>query len=80
MCWECSLAVCATPCPLRAGGADVNVCEICGEPIAGDGAYSSNGQLVCEDCLPELTVSDLLNLCDLADVGELLEELGFIRT
>ena len=79
MCQNCSLAVCPSACPARWGGADVSVCEVCSEPIADGEYFSRNGQYVCTSCADELTVSDLLNLCELVDVGELLEELGFKR-
>lgn len=77
MCQDCSLAVCSSRCPARWDGADVSVCEICSEPTSDGEYFFGNGQYICTSCADELTVSDLLDLCDLVDTGELLEALGF---
>lgn len=76
MCTECSLAVCPSSCPARWGGEDLCVCEICGDAVTDD-CFSGNGVYVCAACADDLTVSEILALCDFTDTGELLEELGF---
>ncbi|MBQ8174237.1 MAG: hypothetical protein IJ009_02415 [Clostridia bacterium] len=79
MCQNCSLALCPSACPERWDGRDTAVCEICDEPIEDGEAFYGNGRYFCADCADELTVDDLIRLCDLTDTADLLHTLGFKR-
>ena len=79
MCQNCSYACCPPSCPERWDGGNAAVCENCSEPISHGEAFYGNGLYVCAPCADELTVDDLIRLCEMRDTAELLEALGFTR-
>ena len=80
MCRNCMATLCYEGCPFYEASTNGGVCESCGERIdPGAECYVREGQYLCESCVEQLTLNDLLELGELRGIGELLSLLGYRR-
>lgn len=75
MCDFCNKRVCSSGCPKHTEPASAR-CRSCGSLLLeGDGYYSMNGLLYCEECVEAATLEELVQICD-SEPDELLCRLG----
>lgn len=80
MCESCQSTLCYHGCPFYEETAIPTLCSCCHEAISpGDLRYEREGQALCECCAESLTIDDLIDLCDLREIGELLGQFGYRR-
>lgn len=80
MCESCHGTMCYQGCPFYEETAIPTRCSCCREAIpAGDIRYEREGEALCERCAESLTVDDLIDLCDLREIGDLLGRFGYRR-
>ena len=80
MCSECDFYVCPDGCPNAV--ADKNdECELCGSLIENGDEYAEDGEggIVCEHCANQMEIDDVLRICEVASVMELLSDMGRTR-
>ena len=80
MCESCMATLCYEGCPFYEENASGAVCEACGERLSPGAVYYTRETLcLCETCVEQLTLNDLLDLGDLRGIGDLLSLLGYQR-
>lgn len=53
-------------------------CRLCGAPLTeADRAFRFSGKVICESCVCELSVRQILRICEFSSHEELLCALGF---
>ena len=63
MCSECNLSVCSSRCPNAPEVKATYKCIKCGEEIyEGDKFFDSNEGEICEACMEDMSVQEILNL------------------
>ncbi len=82
MCKECGKIFCPRSCPrygnpkrdsLRLYG----YCSICGDVLCADTrSFIIKSHGICEYCLKNLTISELMEECDVADISDITDMLG----
>ena len=80
MCNECDFYVCPDGCP-GAVADKSEECAICGRMIRDGEKYAEDGEngVVCEHCANQMEIDDVLRICEVSSVMELLGDMGHTR-
>ena len=76
MCEICHMILCPPGCP---NGEDTSLerCPRCGMPLfEGEGTKAPDGATYCEDCISEMDILEILNICEIPNAAALLEILN----
>lgn len=76
MCEICQMAFCPSGCPEREPS-PVRRCPRCEMPLySGEGVKAPDGVIYCKDCISEMDLSEVLQICEISDAVSLL---GILR-
>ena len=72
MCDICQKIFCPSACP-DAPRVTTDRCADCGAPVSvGDSLSAPNGKLYCYDCISEMDITEVLQICGMSKTRELL--------
>ena len=79
MCSECHFYRCPDSCPGVVGDKS-DECRSCGSAVrCGEEYVEDGGEIVCENCANEMELDEILRICEVSSVTELLREMGLTR-
>jgi len=79
MCEICHMTFCPSACP---NGEDLSAerCPACEMPLyEGEGIKAPDGSIYCKDCISEMDIYDILQICEIKDAVSLLKILENIK-
>ena len=75
MCEICQKVFCPSTCP-NGEGDFTEICPQCGSALfEGEGIKAPDGCTYCKDCISEMDIYDILQICEIPDAVSLIEAL-----